>query len=340
MLMVTLLHITGHGLAQAEVKVFSAAYWITLLLNTFSMVAVNCFVLISGYFLSQSKISWKKPAQLWLQVWTYSVLIYLVLCLMPSVEVSFDAKTLITQMFPLLSNQYWFFKCYFLLYLLSPILNRLVAAWEKAEFQRALALLLVLFSLLPSINIWGDTFGTNRGYSLTWFAVLYLIAAYVQKFGLRSPMHPMAIYAISCAALCALKVAVAFLGLKQGFVQTFLGNQYGYNGPLVVAASVALLLWADASRLHSGRRWRNIVSVLASLSFGVYLLQDHGALRSILWNEWVRLADVTENGGAFLLRVLTVLAVLFAAGLAVEFARKSLMRLGMRAMNIGSKENA
>ena len=53
MLMVTVLHATGHGLKMAKIEVFSVAYWIVLLFNTVSLVSVNCFVLISGYFLSK-----------------------------------------------------------------------------------------------------------------------------------------------------------------------------------------------------------------------------------------------------------------------------------------------
>lgn len=88
MLMVTMLHITGHGLDGVEIEAFSGMYWIVLIFNTFSLVAVNSFVLISGYFLSQKNISLKKMVALWFQVWTYSVAIYLVLCAMPDVDVN------------------------------------------------------------------------------------------------------------------------------------------------------------------------------------------------------------------------------------------------------------
>ena len=150
-------------------------YWIVLIFNTFSLVAVNCFVLISGYFLSQKNVSLKKIVALWFQVWTYSVAIYLVLCAMPGVDVNFSIPALVECLCPLLSNQYWFFTCYLLLYMFSPVLNRLIAVWDQQEHQKILIALIAIFSIIPSINIWGDSFGTNRGYSLIWFSVLYLI---------------------------------------------------------------------------------------------------------------------------------------------------------------------
>ena len=136
MLMVTMLHITGNGLDGVEIEAFSGVYWIVLIFNTFSLVAVNSFVLISGYFLSQKNISLKKMVALWFQVWTYSVAIYLLLCAMPDVDVNFSIPALVECLCPLLSNQYWFFTCYLLLYFVSPVLNRLIDAWDQQEHQK------------------------------------------------------------------------------------------------------------------------------------------------------------------------------------------------------------
>lgn len=328
MLMVTLLHITGHGLAEAAIEPFHAVYWIKLFLNSFSLVAVNCFVLISGYFLSTKSTSIKKLAKLYLQVWTYSVVIYIVLALLPNTGVTFRFSTLIECMCPLLSNQYWFFTCYFLLYLIAPFLNRLANTWSQQEYRKALVILLVAFSILPSINIWGDKFGTNRGYSLIWFVILYLTAAYLRRYDIHTPVHPGAVYLTSCVALCLFQAAINAWNPAFGSVQALVGNQYGYNGPLVLCASVSLLLWAKNTTPKPHKLAAAILSRAASLSFGIYLLQDHGAARALLWNDWIRLADVIQDGKAFLLRVVLTLVILYAAGLAAEFVREGVLRAG------------
>ena len=325
MLMVTMLHITGHGLEEAEINAFSSAYWISLILNTFSLVAVNCFVLISGFFLSEKDISPKKLISLWLQVWTYSVGMYVVLCLIPSVGVNFNIKTLIECMCPLLSNQYWFFTCYVLLYLLTPILNKLVVSLSRQEYKKALVILIAIFSVIPSINIWGDSFGIIRGYSLVWFSVLYLIAGYIRKYPLRLPIHPALVYAVPSVVLCALHSAITAWNPGSGSVQVILTNQTSYNGPLVLCASVGLLIWAQNSSLQPNARITKVITTSASLTFGVYLLHDHGTIRQVLWNDWVRLAEVSNNGAAFLLRVIIVLIGIFVCGLAAEFIRQKLM---------------
>ena len=268
MLMVTMLHITGHGLGGVEIEAFSGTYWIVLIFNTFSLVAVNCFVLISGYFLSQKNVSLKKIVALWFQVWTYSVAIYLVLCAMPGVDVNFSIPALVECLCPLLSNQYWFFTCYLLLYLFSPVLNRLIAVWDQQEHQKILIALIAVFSVIPSINIWGDSFGTNRGYSLVWFSVLYLIAGYIRKYPLHLPVHPALVYAVPSVVLCALYSAITAWNPGIGSVQEILTNQTSYNGPLVLCASVGLLIWAQNSSLQPNARITKVITTSASLTFG------------------------------------------------------------------------
>ena len=106
--MVVLLHLQSYGIQKAEVELHTPIYWMALLVRSFSGVAVNCFVLISGYFLCDQVVKKRKLLSQWIQVEMYSVGIYLVLCIIPKAEVTFSAKTLVRQMLPILTNQYWF----------------------------------------------------------------------------------------------------------------------------------------------------------------------------------------------------------------------------------------
>lgn len=238
---------------------------------------------------------------------------------------NFSIKTLLECFCPLLSNQYWFFTCYFLLYLIAPVLNKLIAALNQQEYKRALAVLLVAFSVIPSVNIWGDSFGTSRGYSLIWFAVLYLIAAYLRKYSLHWPVYQWLPYVIPCVILCALQAAITVWSPGSCSVQAILSGQSSYNGPLVLCASVGLLLWAKSAAFQANKKVARFINTVASLSFGVYLLHDHGMMRFILWNDWICLAEVVDCSRAFLCRVLLVVVILFVAGLVVEFVRRKIM---------------
>lgn len=118
MLMVVILHATLYGMENTEITPLSSLWMVQEILRIFSIVAVNVFVLISGYYLSGKATDITKPSiknnykrlfPLWIQVEMYSVCIYLVLTLLPIFDISFSVKRLIYQACPLLTNQYWFF---------------------------------------------------------------------------------------------------------------------------------------------------------------------------------------------------------------------------------------
>lgn len=85
MFMVVLLHATNYGIQDIKIEIGSINYFIVWIIRIISMVAVNCFVLISGYFLCQKKENkeniLKKIIRLWIQTEMYSIGIYLLLCL-------------------------------------------------------------------------------------------------------------------------------------------------------------------------------------------------------------------------------------------------------------------
>ena len=88
MLMVIVLHATQYGIANADIIPFSVPYYVSYVSRSFSIVAVNVFILISGYFLCKQTVTIKKIFKLWIQVELYSVGIYLVLCIIPSANTS------------------------------------------------------------------------------------------------------------------------------------------------------------------------------------------------------------------------------------------------------------
>ncbi len=319
--MVVLLHCTTHGIRNAQISSFTPVWWMVCLLNSFSLPAVNCFVLISGYYLCTHGPRLGKILALWVQVFTYSLGIYLALCAIPGSGTVFSLKELLRHALPMLSNQYWFFKYYLLLILLSPILNHLLLTLDRKSCKRTLLGLLLIFSAMPSINIFGDTFGAAQGYSLIWFSLLYLMGGYLKKFPPKKRPYGRYFW-LSCLMLCIIRTAGAGLG---GIFGSLSALQLQYNSPLVFSGSVCLFLWALNGPGSFGPRTDRVLRKTASLSFGIYLLHDHGAVSDILWNSRVCLWAVAEDPLRFAVRILAALCAIFACGLAAEWLRAALM---------------
>jgi hypothetical protein len=75
MVMIVLMHGIGHGGLGSAVPQGSAAFWIYWLLFILARVSTNCFVMLSGYYLSERKgpVHVGRLFRIGAQVWFYSM---------------------------------------------------------------------------------------------------------------------------------------------------------------------------------------------------------------------------------------------------------------------------
>jgi len=178
MVMVIGLHFFGHGGGLSS-NAWSYNYFISQTVYVFLFIAVNCFVLISGYYLCTSQFKLKKIVNLWIQVAFYSVAIYLIVSL---IQGNFEMSELIKSGMVVTLKQYWFFTAYFFLYLIFPFLNYAIKAMTQRAHFICCAVLFTLFSVLPTFIYLIDFSQVRGGYSFVWFVVLYMVAAYVRIY--------------------------------------------------------------------------------------------------------------------------------------------------------------
>ena len=309
MVMIVLMHGIGHGGLGSAAPQGSAAFWIYWLLFILARVSTNCFVMLSGYYLSERKgaVRAGRLFRIGAQVWFYSMLTFCVAVKAGAVPLS--AISLLRALLPLTSNGYWFASAYFLMYLSVPVLNAVVQSLDRRQYKTLLLVALLLQSVWGTLFYWAtdETF-VNNGYSFIWFYTLYFMAAYFRKYRVTVP-----------SGLCLLRVENA-LHLN-GFVNTV----NGYQALATLIASAAMFLLFQNIRIRSDY-WRRWVFRLAPLSFGVYLLHDSDFTRALLW----QLVDLPRFGGALLpsLAYLTGAVLLVAAaGYAVDAVYQRLYRL-------------
>lgn len=292
------------------------------LIEAFCIVAVNCYVLISGYFLAES--AWKpgRVISLLLQVLFYSLLIPVFLLLTGTVSMAdLSVYDWIGFAFPLGTEHYWFATAYIVMYLFAPFLAAGMEKMSRRELQIVLALLLVFFAVEKTIL--PVRLATDRsGYDFGWFLCLSVVAGYLRKYGIKwleKQSHALAGYFVSC--LWIWLSALLANGLAAGGRDTFAyyaDMLYSYNHLLCLAGAVCLFHVFKNLRLKEGR-FAGAVRRLAPYTFGIYLLHEHVLVRY----EWMKRLGVEQVEGSFLFvphMILCVLAV-YAAGTAVDFVR-------------------
>ena len=326
MVMIVLMHGIGHGGLGSAAPQGTAAFWIYWLLFILARVSTNCFVMLSGYYLSERKgaVRAGRLFRIGAQVWFYSMLTFCIAVRAGAVPLS--AAKLLRALLLLTSNDYWFASAYFLMYLSVPVLNTVVQSFDRRQYKTLLLVALLLQSMWGTLFYWAtDATFVNNGYSFIWFYTLYFIAAYFRKYKVVVPsgLCLLAYLAASAAGLFNRMLALRVENVLHlnGFVNT----ASGYQALATVIASAALFLLFQNIRIRSDY-WRHWVLRLAPLSFGVYLLHDSNFTRALLW-QWV---DLPRFGGALLpsLAYLTGAVLLIAvAGYAVDAVYQRLYRL-------------
>lgn len=359
MLMIVVMHFLSHSGSLPEAgnrDSFNGVTLIGTVLEFFCIAAVNTYVLISGYFGVKSSFRPSKAVTLLCQIWFYALLVPLALKLifptglpmMPETAVGaagllVDTGALaagqniqgiykwIWYLFPVETEHYWFATAYFMLYLLTPVLNRAVRSMKKRQLQITLGGLLILFCGIKSISPAAFAFD-KYGYDLAWFICVYLAAAYLGLYGCRFLERRGALVYVGSALGCiALNLGMFWLSLKNDSFVYYFSVPYHYNFLLCLTAAVGLFYAFSRLRFREGRVTA-FIRKMGGLCFGVYLLHEHVDLR-YRWYWWIRDA-VNPSGktgaGAFFLELIVSVAILFLAGLLIDYIRSLLFQAAGR----------
>lgn len=283
MLMVVTLHFYGHSSLIGEHLVPGTPNWfLGNLLYPLSLVAVNCFVLLSGYFQCTSRFKLKRVVSVWVQSLFYSVVLYMTVSLCLG---NFSITDLVKRVFVVVTEQYWFVTAYLLMYMVSPFLNCMIRAMGKRMHFLCCCVLLGIFSVGHNLAYVYDFGDVNGGYTFLWFCILYIVAAYIRLYVPVEAKHRR--WGLLIYGLCALGIGISrFVAhyattwiLGYPMLTSFFCS---YNSILVVPASIGLFMAMRTVKVEG--KAAKVVSFFAPLAFGVYLIHDHPAVRPALWS--------------------------------------------------------
>lgn len=338
MMMVVVLHYLGKGklLPDLSGETLGSTGTVAWLLEAFCIVAVNAYMLISGYFLSQSSFKVSRLLQLWLQIWVYSVGFGLLGALAGIVvETPVDIHYVLTLVFPVSMGHYWFMSAYVYMYLLLPLVGLAVRHMSKKQMQWSIGLLLFAYSILKSVlplRLELD----SQGYDAIWYLCVFLLAAYVRKFGLclRKNTAPTKgwglIYIVGAILVFGGLMGMRALYLETGSFQRMLKMSMEYNHVFVLLASLGLFM--VFKNLNVTPKLATLTKKLAPFSLGVYLLHENIGLR-YTWQNWLG-ANRIETVPELIAGVFVAVIVVFTCGILVDVIRKYIFglvhRIGMK----------
>ena len=273
MFMVLFLHSSflAYGIPESEMIESAPTFWGGKILQQgVGIVAVDVFILISGWFSIKPKI---------ISICNFLFQIFFLKCLSLIIFVALGkvhfCKDTFTELLMLKPDQGWFIKAYLLLYILSPVLNKFSENTQIKSFSKVLIAywgFLFLFGWITE-----STAYINSGYSIVSFIGLYLLGRYAKiyqpKWTDYSVKKYLSIYILTVVLFCSSIFLAGLFNLRH--TDLIAWKLCSYISPFTVIGAISLLLCFSKIKL-SFNKWINICG---KSCFSVYLLHA-------MWGYW------------------------------------------------------
>lgn len=322
MLMVITLHYLSKGgildLASPSMGDGKWGFWI---LEAFAIVAVNAYVLLSGYFMVNGEYSIPKLVGVWCQVFFYSITIAVVMTCLGyySVNDLLCLKNILFFIFPGVNGHYWFATGYMLMYMFSPFIAKAIKAMEKEKLLLAIVIVLIPCCFVPSLSPFTLAVD-DKGNSFVWFLCLFMIAGYIRLHGIKifeSKISSGIVYVLSALGIVLTRMGLCiFTGQHEGY-DTLPLITTQYNFVFVLTASMGFFCLFKNMKLKENFFTAFIVRI-SPFVFGVYLLHEHLTLR-YLWPVWFKVGD--EYGPLRIVHYLLTIIIIFSLGVIIDVIR-------------------
>ena len=278
-------YVVNSGIATADGPIFENptslhALWI-LLWGGWGKTGVNCFVLLSGWFMCEKSITLRKFLKLLCEFMFYRIVIAAAFWLTGYEKISLMG--ILDTLIPVRELSDGFTGAYLVFFLFIPFLNILVRNLTERQHLRLLALLAFVYVFFGTFR---PLFSVAMNY-VSWFAVLFLAAAYIRRYPKKffEGTWRWGSIAGCFMLLSALSVIAGAVVSKR------IGKTYYYvavtdcNTLLAVCTGLSLFLFFRNLRIKPNR----LVNAIAATTFGVFCIHAcSDTMRQWLWRDTLK----------------------------------------------------
>lgn len=249
--------------------------------NAFCICAVNCFVLISGYF--RVNANDKRFINLILSLLFYTI----ILNVLPLI-VEHDWKWAIKRCLFLSHSPYWFVIDYLFLMVFTPMIN---LAFEKLPIKEMTYVIVGLLIISCYFGFVWEHPANVDGYTLIQFITIYCVGRIIALRQISfSTVKAVILYSVSSivVGLCG------YVCYRYGFKNLAWRSTY-YNNPFLILSAIGLFFIFKNQRFHSIK-----INKLAKHAFGIYLFQSSVSIGKVMY-RWIRETAQEYNGSILLI---------------------------------------
>ena len=282
-----------------------------VLVNAVGNMGVTVFILISGYFGIQSKVS--KLFRLWGIILFYSLLLFFVSIYLSGQELPYIFytksfyKDLYTALTPITSGTWWFFTSYTILFMLAPLFNKAADCMTKRQFLYLIVVLLFFYSISPTF-LMHSLSNTPNGKCTENMILAYFIGRYIAKYGIPDTIRH---HAFSIWGGCLLLISFIDYFI---FDPLFMAKDHNL---FIIIGALCLFLYFHKSNIHHPNI-DHVICYIATYVFPIYLLN----WKLIEYLEPLYIGYSNEN--SFMYRFLLVQIGIITISIMIEWIRRIL----------------
>lgn len=286
------------------------------LFGAWGKTGINCFVMITGFFMCKAQITLRKFLKLLFEVLFYNIIIYIIF-----VTSGYESLSLsgIENLIPMRNLKTDFTSCFLAFFFCIPFLNVLVQHLDKRKHQYLIGLCLFIYTLhgtLPHTSV-------DMNY-VSWFCVIYFIASYIRLYPIPYDKN-IKIWGIS-TLLCIIISIGSILGVL------YLNTYYHTNLPPYRYVSDSNSLLAVLTAICSFMYFKNLhipqmkfINIIGGSTFGVLLIHANSdTMRKWLWVDLLDNANHYQDNMFWLRPILVVLLVFIVCSI-IDILRKKII---------------
>ena len=307
--MVITVHYVGHGRVLDNVEVFSLNFYVSNLMQAFTTFSVPIYVMISAYFMCEKEFKLKHVFKIWIQVFFYSISIYLLTLALGLNE--FSILQFIKNILPIICNQYSFVTAYIMLLILTPFLNKVIEVFDKGLYEKLVITLIVMFFVLGAglpINVVTSSY-------LTLIVVIYLITAYIKKYYKLNIKKEYYFFAFLASVITIFIGRIIMYKLGLGFEASIF---FAYNNLFVFSGTVSLFMFFSGLYIRS-----KLINKIAKLTFGIYLIHDNNYVREILYDKILHVDKWIDSNVFIIVAIISIGLIFISCGI-IELCRSKI----------------
>ncbi len=265
---------------------------------------INCFVLITGYFMCTKDIALRKFLKLLLWVLTYSVLINFIFIIFGYTP--FGIFSMMYDIIPMKTITDGFTPCFLLFYLCIPFLNILIRNMTKQQHLLLISLLLFIYTVHGSILTW-----SVRMNYVSWFCVLYFISSYLRLYpGKRDTdarfwgTMTLISWTLSIISMTFYPLFIMFRGGDCiGLSYSLISDS---NAIFALTNGITSFMWFKNLKIKNSK----LINTIAASAFGVLLIHANSdTMRQWLWKDVIDCAGHYDSQLYWLYAIGCVLAI-------------------------------